>query len=393
MIIGKIIIGKQNKRLINSILIKDYIKKIKMSETIYLIAGARPNFIKIAPLITELKKTNINFKLIHTGQHYDYNMSKVFFDDLGIPEPDIHLNIGSASHAVQTANIMIEFEKVISNEKPLLVVVVGDVNSTIACALVAKKLNIKIAHVESGLRSFDQKMPEETNRILTDQISDFLFTTEYSAEVNLRREGIDQNKIYFVGNIMIDSLVKNIKLVRDTNNYKKYGLEKGQYALVTIHRPSNVDTKEDLSKVVKMLDYIQEKLKIFFPIHPRTLKNLKKFNLENELKKSNIILSDPVGYLDFLNLMINSKMILTDSGGIQEEASFLKIPVLTLRENTERPITIEEGTNELIGKNFDKFKIYIDKILSDRYKEGQNIEKWDGETAKRIIEIIKEKLF
>ena len=220
-----------------------------------------------------------------------------------------------------------------------------------------------------------------------------LFTTEISAEVNLKREGIDHNKIHFVGNIMIDSLVRNIKLVRDTNNYKKYGLEKGQYALVTIHRPSNVDTKEDLSRVVKMLDYIQEKLKLFFPIHPRTLKNLKKFNLENELKKSNIILSDPVGYLDFLNLMVNSKMILTDSGGIQEEASFLKIPVLTLRENTERPITIEEGTNELIGNDFDKFKIYIDKILSDMYKKGQNIEKWDGETAKRIIKIIKEKLF
>jgi UDP-N-acetylglucosamine 2-epimerase (non-hydrolysing) len=235
-------------------------------------------------------------------------------------------------------------------------------------------------------------MPEEINRILTDQISDFLFTTEYSAEVNLKREGIDQNKIHFVGNIMIDSLKKNIKLVRDTTNYKKFGLEKGLYALVTIHRPSNVDTKEDLSRIVKMLDYVQEKLKIFFPIHPRTLKNLKKFNLENELKKSNIILSAPVGYLDFLNLMINSKMILTDSGGIQEEASFLKIPVLTLRENTERPITIEEGTNELISNDFNKFKIYIDKILSDRYKEGQNIEKWDGETAKRIIKIIKEKL-
>jgi len=364
-----------------------------MSKKILLIAGARPNFIKIAPLINELKNSNIEFTLVHTGQHYDYNMSKVFFDDLGIPEPDIHLNVGSASHAVQTANIMIEFEKVILNESPRLVVVVGDVNSTLACALVAKKLNIKIAHVESGLRSFDQNMPEEINRILTDQISDLLFTTEISAEVNLKREGIDHNKIHFVGNIMIDSLVRNIKLVRDTNNYKKYGLEKGQYALVTIHRPSNVDTKEDLSRVVKMLDYIQEKLKIFFPIHPRTLKNLKKFNLENELKKSNIILSDPVGYLDFLNLMVNSKMILTDSGGIQEEASFLKIPVLTLRENTERPVTIEEGTNELIGNNIDKFKNHIDKILSDTYKKGKNIEKWDGETAKRIIKIIKEKAF
>ncbi|MBY9008352.1 MAG: UDP-N-acetylglucosamine 2-epimerase (non-hydrolyzing) [Candidatus Lokiarchaeota archaeon] len=364
-----------------------------MSKKIFLVAGARPNFIKIAPLINELKNSNIEFKLVHTGQHYDYNMSKVFFDDLGIPEPDIHLNVGSASHAVQTANIMIEFEKVILNEKPLLVVVVGDVNSTIACALVAKKLNIKIAHVEAGLRSFDQKMPEETNRILTDQISDFLFTTEYSAEVNLNKEGIDQNKIYFVGNIMIDSLIRNLKRVEDDKNYKKFGLKRGKYALVTIHRPSNVDLKDDLIKIIKMLNYTQEKIKVFFPIHPRTKKNLKKFNLENTLKNSNIILSEPIGYLDFLNLMMNSKFIVTDSGGIQEEASYLKIPVLTLRENTERPITIEKGTNEIIGDNYEKFKNYIDEIISDKYKNGQDIEKWDGNTAKRIIEIIKENLF
>jgi len=363
-----------------------------MSKKIFLIAGARPNFIKIAPLVNELKNSNIEFTLVHTGQHYDYNMSKVFFDDLGIPEPDIHLNVGSASHAIQTAKIMIEFEKVVLNEIPLLVVVVGDVNSTLACALVAKKLNIKIAHVESGLRSFDQNMPEEINRILTDQISDLLFTTEISAEVNLKREGIDHNKIYFVGNIMIDSLLRNIEKVKNLNSYEKFGLESNHYTLVTIHRPSNVDTKEDLIKIIKMLNYAQEKIKILFPIHPRTKKNLIEFGLE-PLLESNIILTEPIGYLEFLDLMMNSRMIITDSGGIQEEASYLKIPVLTLRENTERPITIEKGTNEIIGNDFEKFKIFVDEILSDKYKKGQNIEKWDGNTAKRIAEIIKEKKY
>ncbi len=364
-----------------------------MTGKIFLIAGARPNFMKIAPLIKELNETNIEFKIIHTGQHYDYNMSKIFFNDLGIPEPDIHLNIGSASQAVQTAKIMIEFEKVVLKEKPLLVVVVGDVNSTLPCSLVAKKLNIKIAQVESGLRSFDQKMPEEINRILTDQISDFLFTSEYSAEVNLKKEGIDQNKIFFVGNIMIDCLLMNLKKTKRLNTYKRYGLEKKKYALITIHRPSNVDTQENLNKIIKILNFTQEKIRIFFPIHPRTKKNLERYKLEDKLKKLNIILSEPIGYLEFLNLMENSKMVLTDSGGIQEEASYLKIPVLTLRENTERPITIEKGTNEMVGNNLDKIKKYVNEILLKKYKQGQDIEKWDGNTAKRIIDTIKEKIF
>ena len=363
-----------------------------MSRKIFLIAGARPNFIKIAPLIKELNETGIEFKIIHTGQHYDHNMSKIFFDDLEIPEPDIHLNIGSASHAVQTAKIMIEFEKVILKEKPLLVVVVGDVNSTLACSLVAKKMGIKIAHVESGLRSFDHSMPEEINRILTDQLSDFLFTSEPAGEINLKREGIAKDKIFFVGNIMIDSLIINLKKARDLKKYEKYGLEKNKYSLITIHRPSNVDTKENLKELIKILIYIQDKIKIFFPIHPRTKRKLKEFNLEDQLIKSNIILSEPIGYLDFLNLMINSKMILTDSGGIQEEASYLKVPILTLRENTERPITIEKGTNELVGKNFIKIKKYINEILSNQYKKGQDIDKWDGKTAKRVIKIIKKNL-
>lgn len=362
-----------------------------MSKMIYLVAGARPNFVKIAPLIAQFKRENINFKLIHTGQHYDDNMSKVFFEDLEIPEPNIYLNVGSASHAVQTARIMIEFEEVLLEEKPSIVIVVGDVNSTIACALVAKKLFIKVAHIEAGLRSFDRKMPEELNRLLTDQISDFLFTTEKSAEINLKREGIDSNKIYFVGNIMIDNLIKNLEKARNLKFIKSIYLKEKSYALVTFHRPSNVDNKKDLKKVIEILNYLQEQIKVIFPIHPRTKKNLVKFKLLEKLK-ADIILMDPVGYLAFLNLMLSARLILTDSGGIQEEASFLKIPILTLRNNTERPITVEKGTNTIIGKDVKKAKNYINDILSDRYKNGQEIEKWDGNTSKRIVSILKEKI-
>ena len=364
-----------------------------MSKKILLVAGARPNFMKVAPLIKELIKKKLEFKLIHTGQHYDYEMSKIFFDGLGIPEPDIYLNIGSASHAVQTAKIMIEFEKVILKENPLLVIVVGDVNSTLACSLVAKKLDIKIAHVEAGLRSFDHRMPEEINRILTDQLSDFLFITEPSAEANLKREGIDQNKIFFVGNIMIDNLLINLERAKHLNTLTKYNLNVKDYALMTIHRPSNVDNVAGLKKIIEIINYIQERMKVFFSIHPRTKKRLKEFDLEKKLISSNLILSEPIGYLEFLNLMLNSKVILTDSGGIQEEATYLKVPVLTLRENTERPITIEKGTNEIVGTDFEKIKNYISKILTDKYKKGQIIEKWDGKTSERIVNIIEKKIY
>jgi UDP-N-acetylglucosamine 2-epimerase (non-hydrolysing) len=363
-----------------------------MTKLIYLVAGARPNFMKIAPLIKEFQKENINFKLIHTGQHYDYNMSKIFFDDLEIPEPDIYLGIGSGTHAVQTAKIMIEFEKKLVKEKPLLVVVVGDVNSTIACALVAKKLHVKVAHIEAGLRSFDMKMPEEVNRLLTDQISDFLFTTEKSAFINLKREGINPDKMFFVGNIMIDTLIMNLEKAKKLNMLDKYNLIRNEYALITLHRPSNVDTKENLEKILEILKILSERVKIFFPIHPRTKKNLEKFDLEKKIRNLNIILSDPIGYLEFLNLTMNSKLILTDSGGIQEEASYLKIPILTAREGTERPITVDEGTNVIIGNDLVKAKKYIDEICSNKYKQGKNIEKWDGQTAKRIVRIIKERL-
>lgn len=364
-----------------------------MRKLIYLVAGARPNFIKIAPLIQELKRKNISYKFIHTGQHYDYNMSKIFLYDLGIPEPDIYLNVGSASHATQTAKIMVKFEEFLLKDKPSLVIVVGDVNSTLACALVAKKLFIKVAHVEAGLRSFDQRMPEEVNRLLTDQISDFLFTTEESAEINLKREGIDLSKIFFVGNVMIDTLIMNLEKAKKIFYYKKFNLKKNSYALITVHRPSNVDLIENLLKVVEIINFIQDRINVIFPIHPRTKKNLIKHNLLDKILKKNVTLIEPIGYLEFLNLMQNTKLILTDSGGIQEEASFLKIPVLTLRNNTERPITIEKGTNTLIGNDFNKLKIYLDRILEHSYKKGQDIEKWDGKTSQRIVEIIEDESF
>jgi UDP-N-acetylglucosamine 2-epimerase (non-hydrolysing) len=319
-------------------------------------------------------------------------MSKIFLDNLGIPKPDYFLNVGSGTHAVQTAKIMIEFDKVILNEKPRLVIVVGDVNSTIACALVAKKRSIEVAHIEAGLRSFDDKMPEEINRKLTDQISDYLFITERSGILNLQNEGIDSSKIFFVGNVMIDNLINNLEEARNKNYYKNLGLLNDPYGIVTIHRPSNVDDKKDLENVIQILNYIQSRIKIVFPIHPRTRKSLIKYNLEKELSKPNIIITEPLGYLEFLNLIINSKFILTDSGGIQEEASYLKIPILTLRNNTERPVTIEEGTNTLLGNDILKLKKHLGEILSDTYKKGKLIEMWDGKASQRITNIIIDKV-
>lgn len=363
-----------------------------MRKQIYLVAGARPNFVKIMPLISELQKRSIDYKLIHTGQHYDYEMSKIFFEELDLPSPDFYLKIGSGSHAYQTAKVMIKFDEILKKNPPELVIVVGDVNSTFACALVSKKRLIKVAHVESGLRSFDRTMPEEINRILTDQISDYLFITEKCAKFNLINEGINDNNIFHVGNVMIDSLIRNMDKINIRDAFKRYNLEEQNYILLTLHRPSNVDNLESLKKILRIIDYGKNKLPILFPVHPRTLKNLKKFDLEDRFNSSNIILIEPLGYIDFLNLMINSRYILTDSGGIQEEASFLKIPVLTLRKNTERPITIEKGTNTLIGDDYLKAQKYINEILQQKYKKGQDIEFWDGKSSKRIIEILCKKL-
>ena len=350
------------------------------------VVGTRPNFVKIASLVKEFSKhpdiTNI---LVHTGQHYDEKMSDSFFRELEIPEPDINLGIGSGSHAEQTGRIMIEFEKVLLNEKPDLVLVVGDVNSTLACALTSVKLGIKVAHIEAGLRSFDREMPEEINRILTDQISDYLFTTEKDAEKNLLNEGIAKSKIFFVGNLMIDTLL--IHKERASNLKKP---DSNDYAILTLHRPSNVDDKETLSNILEIIREIQSQIKIIWPMHPRTRNNLERFNLKEKLKEmKNVSISDPLTYLEFMNAVMNSKFVLTDSGGIQEETTVLNIPCITLRDNTERPVTIEQGTNYLAGSNKNSILEIIQKVLNGKAKQYRGIEFWDGKAAGRIVSAIK----
>ena len=355
------------------------------------IVGARPNFVKIAPVVKLLQKyKDINSLLIHTGQHYDREMSKVFFEDLDLPKPDIYLNVGSHSQASQTAKIMIGLERVLVQERPDLVIVVGDVNSTLAGALVASKLSIPIAHIEAGLRSFDMSMPEEINRILTDSVSEFLFTPSKDANNNLYREGIRKNKIYFVGNVMIDSLMKFKRtILKNDKLLNKLGIAKKDYSVLTMHRPSNVDNLKDLKKIVKSLSVIQKKIKILFPIHPRTKFFIKNFGLSKKLSAmKNVHMIDPLGYLDFLSLMNNSLFVMTDSGGIQEETTVLGIPCLTVRENTERPVTVKEGTNVIVGTNPARIIKESLKILDGNTKNGRVPELWDGKTAERIVKII-----
>lgn len=348
------------------------------------IVAARPNFMKIAPLAEAFKKyPKINPLIVHTGQHYDDSMSNSFFLELGIPKPDINLNVGSKSYSQQTAEIMINFEKVLLENKPYLVIVVGDVNSTIACALVASKLGIKVAHVEAGLRSFDKNMPGEINRILTDQLSDFLFVTEKDAIDNLVKEGIDRNKIHFVGNVMIDTLLKNKKKAKQKETISKLNLNPQEFILLTLHRPSNVDYKEKFEKILESLEEISKKMKIILPLHPRTKNNAEKINLLPKLKEITTVI-EPLSYLDNLNLMMHSKRVLTDSGSIQEETTILGVPYLTLRENTERPVTVKEGTNKVIGTNKDKIIEETLNILNN-VNLNQNIpELWDGKASERI---------
>lgn len=356
------------------------------------VVGARPNFMKIAPIHNLMLKTEgIEPYLVHTGQHYDEKMSKVFFEDLGMPEPDIYLKVGSGSHAVQTAKIMVEFEKVVLDQKPDLVLVVGDVNSTVACTLVAVKLGIKCVHVESGLRSFDHRMPEEINRLMTDVVCDYLFVSEESGLENLKHEGTPDSKVFHVGNVMIDSLVNHIKKADRSKILKQLGVEKGEFCLVTLHRPSNVDDPKNAKILVDTLKTVSKKLKIVFPIHPRTLKNFGTMNLLKGFSDNeNIKLTDPLGYLDFMKLMKESAFLLTDSGGIQEETTFLGKPCLTLRENTERPSTIIQGTNILIKElNKKKIMTHINDIIDGRVKKGTIPKYWDGKTAERIVKILK----
>ena len=367
------------------------LKKLK----IIFVAGARPNFMKIAPLLAEFKKNahskaKFEIKLVHTGQHYDEKMSRVFFDELKIPKPDFNLGVGSGSQAEQTGKIIIKFDAVLEKLKPDLVVVVGDVNSTIACSLSAAKRGIKIAHIEAGLRSFDWKMPEEINRVLTDRISDFLFCTEQSAVKNLKAEGIDSGKIFFVGNVMIDTLLAQKKHIEKSKILQNFGLTGKKYALATLHRPSNVDDPKMLKKIINILGKVARKMPVMFPIHPRTQKNLKKWHIAH----GKITLIEPVGYLDFLALMSNATAVLTDSGGIQEETTILGVPCLTLRENTERPVTVNEGTNKIVGSSEEKVVKCISAILKDK-KEVKRKHKpkfWDGCAAQRIMKIILKKL-
>lgn len=361
-------------------------KKIK----IICVAGARPNFMKIAPLMRELKKhENVEAFLVHTGQHYDKNMSESFFRDLDIPSPDVNLEVGSGSQAYQTAEIMRRFEPLIEKERPDLVIVVGDVNSTIACALTAVKLGIKVAHVEAGLRSFDRTMPEEINRVLTDVISDYLFITEPSAKKNLLREGIDNEKIYFVGNVMIDTLITFKDRSSRSDILKQLDLAPHSYALLTLHRPSNVDDVGNLTNIIEAIYEIQKKIKIVFPVHPRTKQRLNEFNLDSMLSKlENILCIEPVGYLDFMKLMMESGLVLTDSGGMQEETTILKIPCITLRNNTERPITEEMGTNIVVGTDKEKIVAFALRALKKDYSRSMAPELWDGKAAERIVRIL-----
>jgi UDP-N-acetylglucosamine 2-epimerase (non-hydrolysing) len=352
------------------------------------VVGARPNFMKVAPIVAAMKQRPTEFLplVLHTGQHYDASMSEAFFTDLNLPTPDIHLEVGSGSHAVQTAAVMQRFEPVVLSEKPDWVLVVGDVNSTIACALVCVKLGIKVAHVEAGLRSRDRTMPEEINRLLTDQIADLLFTPSPDADANLLAEGIPAERIKLVGNIMIDSLFSNLERARESKIKTQLELTAGQYAVLTLHRPSNVDNRETFERILSALETISDSLPIVFPVHPRTRKTLAEFGLSERLGSlNNLRLIEPLGYLDFLNLYSTARLVLTDSGGIQEETTAMGIPCLTLRENTERPITVEMGTNVVVGTDTQRIVSEAEAILSGRMKQARQPPLWDGHTAERII--------
>ena len=358
---------------------------------ILIVVGARPNFMKVAPLVEAIERRKQEFApfLVHTGQHYDDSMSDVFFRDLQLPKADVYLGVGSLSHAAQTAAVMQSFEPVLLREKPDWVAVVGDVNSTLACALVATKLSVKVAHIEAGLRSRDRSMPEEINRILTDQISDLLFTPSADADANLLAEGIPPERIKFVGNIMIDSLKENLPRAAACSIQKTLDIEGKEFAIITLHRPSNVDRREVFAGILDALEEISTRLPIVFPVHPRTRKMLDEFQLLERLtKNARVCLTEPLSYLEFLNLFSEAKLVLTDSGGIQEEATVLGIPCLTLRENTERPITIESGTNTLVGVDRERIKQAAFSVLNNKSPVARRVPPlWDGHTADRILDV------
>jgi UDP-N-acetylglucosamine 2-epimerase (non-hydrolysing) len=376
-------------------------------QRILVVAGARPNFVKVGPIIRVLRtQESCDSLLVHTGQHYDKLMSDLFFEQLRIPSPDVNLEVGSGSHARQTAEVMIRFDPIVAEWKPDLLIVVGDVNSTIACALVAAKHGVRIAHIESGLRSFDRSMPEELNRILTDALSDYLFVTEPSGVTNLLREGTPAKKIFLVGNVMIDSLSACLPLARKSSALSNLGLEilsNGEsavrpYALVTLHRPSNVDDKSKLKGLVEVLFELGKRLPVIFPAHPRTSKILGDLDVACRFRTGpppcdeGVWVVPPAGYLEFLHMLSAATLVLTDSGGIQEETTVLGVPCLTLRENTERPITVEQGTNLLVGTEPASVLAAATQVLSDGGKRGRRPDLWDGQTSNRIVAILLERL-
>ncbi|MEQ8523498.1 UDP-N-acetylglucosamine 2-epimerase (non-hydrolyzing) [Gracilimonas sp.] len=351
-----------------------------------IIAGARPNFIKIAPIIKEIKKrssetSNLKYRLIHTGQHYDRNMSGSFFEQLNIPAPDFNLEVGSGSQASQTAGIMIRYEKILFDSPSDLCLVVGDVTSTMACAITAKKLNIRVAHVEGGIRSGDRSMPEEINRLVTDSITDYFFTTSDVANKNLQKEGISKDQIFFVGNTMIDTLLDNSDKLIKPQVWLEQKLKNQQYLVMTLHRPSNVDEEEQLKRLINEIVTSSDGLPIIFPVHPRTRKNLEKIGIEY----NTLHYVDPLSYLEFNYLVKHSKAVITDSGGITEETTVMGIPCMTLRNSTERPETCYIGTNELLGTDPKSIAPAMEKLFSGNWKKGGIPEKWDGKTSKRIV--------
>jgi UDP-N-acetylglucosamine 2-epimerase (non-hydrolysing) len=358
------------------------------------VVGARPNFMKMAPIIEAMQKRPDRFHplLVHTGQHYDERMSQSFFIDLGMPKPDLNLEVGSGSHAEQTARVMVEFEKVCLGHGPDLVIVVGDVNSTMACTIAAKKLGIRVAHVEAGLRSRDMSMPEEINRLCTDVLCDYLFTTDHFANENLIAEGVSADRIFFVGNVMIDTLLKHRELARRLGLAGEWGLKPRGFATLTLHRPSNVDDPAVFRGILDALKTIGEEIPIIFPIHPRTKKMAEQFGFgdyfSTTAKPRGLWTTDPLGYLEMLHLNANARMIITDSGGVQEEATVLGVPCITLRNNTERPITCEVGTNVVVGNRRDDILHHASAVLKAEAPPGTVPEKWDGKAAERIVRIL-----
>jgi UDP-N-acetylglucosamine 2-epimerase (non-hydrolysing) len=365
---------------------------------IYLVAGARPNFMKIAPIVRALQaRQALSFKIIHTGQHYDREMNDVFFEELGIPQPDVFMAAGGGSHAQQTAKIMVGFEDLCASERPDAVVVVGDVNSTLACSIVAKKAGIPVAHVEAGLRSGDMMMPEEINRLVTDSISDWFFVTEPAAVEHLRREGKPDSKVHYVGHVMVDNLLYQAdKLTRadtsgfETSAFKASALENGGcYGVVTLHRPSNVDDPVVFARIAAALKEIATGLPLIFPVHPRTRANIEKFGID---LGPNVTLAGPQAYMAFLNLWKDAAVVLTDSGGLQEETTALGVPCVTIRENTERPVTIDEGSNVLAGTDPERIIGEARKVLEGKGKQGRRPHLWDGKAAERIVQILEKEI-